>query len=126
MANKPAAKLSTKYKNPLIDLVLGENSRFKEEKSKITFKQLKKIETIVPGAKEDLLNLASKAGTKVTNPKSYSNYMKVKELIDEGRTIYAICRILRIPYTTCYVYSKMTPEQIERLKELEERPTEYR
>jgi transaldolase len=90
-----------------------------DEKSKEVFAQLKKISNFVPGSTESLLSMALKTGSRVANPKNYQDYLKVKELLDSGVSVFSMPKIVKIPYTTCYAYSKMTTEDIKKLKDRE-------
>ncbi|MDR1110117.1 MAG: hypothetical protein LBP92_05330 [Deltaproteobacteria bacterium] len=90
-----------------------------DELSEMLFRQLKKIDSYIPGSQDTLLGLAYKAGSRVAARKSYPVYLKLKKLVDSGVTVYSASKLLKIPYSTCYSYNKMTKLEIDRLKSME-------
>jgi hypothetical protein len=84
---------------------------------------LKRIENVIPGSKEFLLGLAYKTGSRVANPLTYEVYQQITELLKTGKSINSTAKQLKIPYSTCHYYSKLTPEVVAKLKKKSDEKT---
>jgi hypothetical protein len=93
--------------------------RINRDASLEIFDHLKKINEFLPGTKDSLLGLVYKSGDRVTKPRSYADYLAVRELLDAGITVYSTAKRLKIPYSTCHVYSKMTDDEVKKLKKMD-------
>jgi hypothetical protein len=49
-------------------------------------------------------------------PRNYEDYLRVIKLVDRGVSVNRAAKLLQLPYSTCYSYSLMTPEQAEALR----------
>ena len=97
---------------------------FDIEATKEIFTQLKKINDALPGAHQSLLSIVENAGANPPKPRTYSTYMEIMDMVNSGVTVYTTSKRLRIPYSTCHAYTKMTPAQVAKLKAAEKAPFE--
>ncbi|MDR0622756.1 MAG: hypothetical protein LBJ61_12930 [Deltaproteobacteria bacterium] len=104
--------------NAETNLLADPESVFDSEQNREAILQLKRIDGAIPGAMEALLSLALPAGSRRHQPKSYEIYSDIKRHIDAGMSIIGTARTLKIPYSTCHYYTKMTPAQVSELKKL--------
>jgi hypothetical protein len=92
---------------------------FDVKATKEIFNQLKKINDSLPGAHRSLLSIVENTGTNSPRPRSYSTYIEIMKLVKSGVTVYTASKRLKIPYSTCHAYTKMTPDQVSKLKATE-------
>jgi hypothetical protein len=95
---------------------------FDIEATKEIFTQLKKINEALPGSHQSLLSIVENAGSNQPKPRTYATYLEIMEMVQSGVTVYTTSKRLKIPYSTCHAYTKMTPEQVAKLKASETSP----
>jgi hypothetical protein len=89
------------------------------EATKEIFTQLRKINEALPGAHQSLLSIVENAGANPPKPRTYATYLEIMEMVKSGVTVYSTSKRLKIPYSTCHAYTKMTPAQVSKLKAAE-------
>jgi hypothetical protein len=92
------------------------SSVFDIEATKEIFSQLKKINDALPGAHHSLLSIVENSGGTPSRPRNYATYQEIMRMVASGVTVYSTSKRLKIPYSTCHAYTKMTPEQVAKLK----------
>ncbi|MDR2442104.1 MAG: hypothetical protein LBE31_01115 [Deltaproteobacteria bacterium] len=92
------------------------SSVFDIQATKEIFTQLKKINAALPGAHQSLLSIVENTGDKSPKPRTYARYKAIMESVNSGVTVYTTSKRLKIPYSTCHAYTRMTAEQVAKLK----------